>query len=78
MVSSSHCQREFFSIFHRQGIELGLEGFNGVFFSGVGSDEVLVVVEIDEVGRLVILASLAAFWAIPSKVSYFSALEACI
>ena len=55
-----------------------MEGFNGVFFSGVGSDEVLVVVEIDEVGRLVILASLSVFRAISHEVSYFSALKTCV
>ena len=57
---------------------MGLEGFDGVFFSSVGFGEVLVVVEVDEVGRSIILASLVALWAIPSEVSYFSALEACV
>ena len=57
---------------------MGLEGFDGVFFDDVSFGEVLVVVKVDEVRRLVVLASLAAFWAVPSEVSYFSALEACI
>ncbi len=57
---------------------MGLEGFNGVFFGDVGFGEALIVVEINEVGRSVILASLAAFWAVPGEVSYFSALEAGI
>jgi len=55
-----------------------LEGFDGVFFNGISFHEVLIVVKVDEVGRSIILASLVVFWAIPSKVSYFSALEAGI
>ncbi len=55
-----------------------MEGFDGVLFCGFGFGEHLVVVEVNEVGRLIVLASLAAFRAIPSKVSYFSALEACV
>ncbi len=54
---------------------MGLEGFDGVFLSDVGFSEALVVVEVDEVGRSVILASLAVFWAIPGEMSYFSTLE---
>jgi len=57
---------------------LGLEGFDGVFFGNLGFGESLVVVEVNEIGRSIVLASLAAFWAIPSEVSYFSALEASI
>ena len=57
---------------------MGLEGFDGVFFSDFGFCEALVVVEVDEVGRSVILASLVAFWAIPREVSYFSTLEASV
>jgi len=55
---------------------LGLEGFDGVFFDGFCFWETLTVVEVDEVGGLVVLASLSAFRAVPSEVSYFSALEA--
>ena len=57
---------------------MGLEDFDGVFFSSVSFSEILVIVEIDEVGRLIILASLATFWAVPSEVSYFSALETSV
>jgi len=57
---------------------LGLEGFDGVFFGSVGFGEGLVIVEVNEIGRLIVLASLAAFWAVPSKVSYFSALETSV
>ena len=55
---------------------MGLENFNGVFFDGVGLGEALVVVEVNEVSRLIILSSLAAFRVVPSEVPYFSALEA--
>ena len=55
-----------------------MEGFDRVFLSSVGFREALVVVEVDEVGRSVILASLVAFWAIPREVSYFSTLEASV
>ena len=34
------------------------------------------IVEVDEVGRPIILSSLSAFQAVPSKVSHFPALEA--
>ena len=54
---------------------MGLEGFDRVFLSDVGFGEALVVIEVDEVGHAVILASLVAFWAVPSEMSYFSALE---
>ncbi len=54
---------------------MGLEGFDGVFFSSFGLDKTLIVIEVDEVGRSIILAPLAAFWAVPSEVSYFSTLE---
>jgi len=57
---------------------LGLKGFNRVFFSDLGFCEALIVVKVDEVGCSVILASLAALWTVPSKMSYFSALEAGI
>jgi len=55
---------------------LGLEGFDGVFFGDLGFGESLVVVEVNEIGRSIVLASLAALWAVSSEVSYFSALEA--
>ncbi len=55
---------------------MGLEDFDGVFFSGVDFRESLIVVEVNEVGRSVVLSPLAAFQAVPGKVSYFSALEA--
>ncbi len=54
---------------------MGLEDFDGVFFGSVGFGEALVVIKIDEVGGSIILVSLAAFWAVPSEVSYFSALK---
>ena len=54
---------------------MGLEGFDRVFLGDVGLNEALVVVKVDKVGCLIVLASLATFWAVPSKVSYFSALE---
>ena len=57
---------------------MGLENFDGVFFDGVGLGEALVVVEVNEVSRSIILSSLAAFWAVPSEVSHLSALEAGI
>ena len=57
---------------------MGLENFDGVFFDGVGLGEALVVVEVNGVSRSIILSSLAAFRAVPSEVSYFSALEAGI
>ncbi len=57
---------------------MGLEDFDGVFLISVGFGEALVVVEVDEVGCSVILTSLAAFWAVPSEVSHFSALKAGI
>jgi len=54
---------------------LGLEDLDGVLFDDVSFGEVLVIVEVDEVRRSVVLTSLAALWAIPSEVSYFSTLE---
>ena len=55
-----------------------MEGFDGVLFHGLGFGEHLVVVEVNEISHSIVLASLATFRAIPSKVSYFSALEACV
>ena len=55
-----------------------LENFDGVFFIGISIDEVLIVVEVNQVGRLVVLAVWATFWTVPGEVSYFSALEAGI
>ena len=52
-----------------------MEDFNGVFFDGLRFREALAVVKVDKVGGSIVLASLSAFRAIPSEVSYFSALE---
>ena len=57
---------------------MGLEEFNGIFFYCLRFWEALTVVEVDEVGRSVILTSLSAFGTISGEVSYFSALEASI
>ncbi len=53
-----------------------LKDLDGVFFYGFCFWEALVVVEVDEVGGSIVLASLSAFRAVPSEVSYLSALEA--
>ncbi len=55
---------------------MGLEDFDGVFFGSVGFSEVLIIVKVNEVCRPVVLTSLATLWAVPSEVSFFSALEA--
>ncbi len=55
---------------------MGLEGFDWVFLIGVSVDEALVIVEVNQVGCSVVLIVWVTFWAVPSKVSYFSALEA--
>ena len=52
-----------------------MEEFNGVFFYGLGFWKALAIVEVDKVGRSVILASLSVFGAVSGEVSYFSALE---
>jgi len=57
---------------------LGLEDFDRVFFAGFIAGEVLIVVEIDQVGRSVVLTIWAAFGTVPGIVSYFSTLEAGI
>ena len=57
---------------------MGLEGFDGVFFDRFYLRETLAIVEVDEVGGSIVLASLSAFRAVPSEVSYFPALEACV
>ncbi len=57
---------------------MGLEGLDRVFFYSLCFREALVIVEVDEVGGPIVLASLLAFRAIPSEMSYFSALEACV
>ncbi len=57
---------------------MGLEGFDGVLFDGFYFRKPLAIVEVDEVGGSVVLASLSAFRAVPSEVSYFSALETCV
>ncbi len=49
-----------------------------VFFGYFGFSERLVIVEVDEIGCSIVLASLVVFWAVSSKVSYFSTLEACV
>jgi len=61
-----------------QRIQLALEGFDGIFFYGVGVGITLIVIEINQVGGAVILVPLLAFWAISGKVPYFSALEASV
>ena len=57
---------------------MGLEGFDRVFFDGFRFGKSLPIVKVDKVSGSVVLASLSAFGAVPSEVSYFSALEACI
>jgi len=57
---------------------LGLEGFDRIFFDDVGVHVVLIIIEVDQIGCLVVLVVWVAFWAVPGKVSYFSALEASI
>ena len=54
---------------------MGLKSFDRIFFDRFGFRESLVVVEVDQVGGPIVLASLSAFGAVPSEVSYFSALE---
>ena len=54
---------------------MGLEDFDRVFFAGLIAGEVLIIVEVDQVGCSVILTALAVLWAVPSEVSYFSTLE---
>ncbi len=53
-----------------------LKDFDGVFFYRLCFQEALVIVEVDKVGGSIVLASLSAFRAVPSEVSYLSALEA--
>ena len=55
-----------------------MKDFDGVFFNDICFREVLVVVEVDEIGCSIVLSSLSAFGAVPSEVSHFSALEAGI
>ena len=38
----------------------------------------MAIVEVDQVGGSVVLASLSAFGAVSSEVSYFSALKTCV
>ena len=54
---------------------MGLEGFDGVLFNSFCLGESLAIVEVDEVGGPIILASLSTFRTVPGKVPYFSALE---
>ena len=76
MISSSHRECEFFSILRGQGVELGLEGFDWVFFVGVVVGKVLIVVEVNQIGRSIVLVVWTTLWTVPGKMSYFSALEA--
>ncbi len=55
---------------------MGLEDFDWVFFISVS--EVLVVVEVNQVGRSIVLAIWATFWTISGKMPHFSTLEAGI
>ncbi len=57
---------------------MGLEDFDGVFLGNVSLGEVLIIVKVDEVCHSVILTSLATLRAVPSEVSYFSALKTCV
>ncbi len=54
---------------------MGLKGFDRIFFDGFCFRESLAIVEVDKVGSPIVLVSLSAFGAVPSEVSYFSALE---
>jgi len=69
LVPSSHRQREFFSILCHQGVELGLEGFDWVFFVGVVVGKVLIVVEVNQIGRSIVLVVWTTLWTVPGKVS---------
>ena len=53
-----------------------MKGFDRIFLDDFCFGEALVIVEINEVGSLVVLTSLSAFQAVPGEMSYFSALEA--
>ncbi len=57
---------------------MGLKGFDWVFLDRFRFGESLVVVEVDQVGGPVVLTSLSTFRAVPSEVSYFSALETSV
>jgi len=57
---------------------LGLEGFDWVFLDGVSVGVALIVIEINQVGCPIVLVVWAMLWAVPSKVSYLSTLEASI
>ncbi len=57
---------------------MGLEGFDGVFFDGFCFRESLAIVEVDEIGGPVVLASLSTFGTISGEVPYFSTLEASV
>ncbi len=57
---------------------MGLKGFDWVFLDRFCFGESLVVIEVDQVGGPVVLASLSTFRAVPSEVSYFSALETSV
>jgi len=53
-----------------------LKGLDGVFLYGFCFREALVVVEVDEIGGSIVLASLSAFRAVSGEVPHFSTLEA--
>ena len=53
-----------------------MEYFNGVFFDGFHFGESLAIVEVDEVGGLVVLAPLSTFRAVSGEMPHLSALEA--
>jgi len=55
---------------------LGLENFYWIFFVDVSVGEGLIVIEVDQVSRSIILVVWAAFWTVSGEVSYFSTLEA--
>ncbi len=52
-----------------------MKGFDGVFFGGLRFRESLGIIEVDEVGGSIVLASLSTFGTVPGEVPYFSALE---
>ena len=53
-----------------------MEEFDGVFLYSLRFWEALAIIEVDEVGRPIVLSSLSVFGAVSGEVPYFSALEA--
>ncbi len=53
-----------------------MKGFDWVFLDDIGVGIVLTIVEVDQVGRLIVLIVWTAFQTVSSIVSYFSTLEA--